>query len=243
MGDLALTIDLEFLENNSGMNSTASIEKEAIRELVDKFEENDQQITFFTVAQIVEQHRPFLIEILDSGHEIASHSYNHSLLTEISEKEIRREVIDSKKLLEEKLGIEIKGFRAPALKYNNFVLKEIEEAGYEYDSSMFEGSWFYSGKEDTGEFNFVEKPVSGSPRLGVPISGFFLRLFGKNFVIKSINEIQRRGKTPVIYVHPYEISNFASNVSWRHSFRTGSYVADFIEELTEQNNLVRMKDI
>ena len=46
-----------------------------------------------------------------------------------------RDLILSKKLLEDITGVEIKGYRAPSFSINDGILGAVEECGYLYDSS------------------------------------------------------------------------------------------------------------
>jgi peptidoglycan/xylan/chitin deacetylase (PgdA/CDA1 family) len=52
-------------------------------------------------------------KLLDNGMQIGSHTCNHLLLIDQSEQDVRRELADSKKTIEEKLNINCKHFCAP----------------------------------------------------------------------------------------------------------------------------------
>ena len=92
--------------------------------------------TFFILGWIAERLPHLVREIHTRGHEIASHGYNHRLCTECSTEELKIDLIDSKKLLEDIIGERIYGYRAPSFSINNDILKIIEECGYLYDSSF-----------------------------------------------------------------------------------------------------------
>ncbi len=63
---------------------------------------------------------------------IASHSVTHPLnLGELSDAKIQTEVFDSKRILEEKLGRPIKYFVYPSGKFDDRVLKAVDQAGYQ----------------------------------------------------------------------------------------------------------------
>ncbi|MEI6462701.1 MAG: polysaccharide deacetylase family protein [bacterium] len=63
---------------------------------------------------------------------IGSHTMDHDELTNLKykDKELRHQIFDSKKVLEEKLGIIIKDFCYPYGKYNEGTIKLVKEAGY-----------------------------------------------------------------------------------------------------------------
>lgn len=71
----------------------------------------------------------FIQSLYRSGWEIASHGLNHIRVDEVSIKM-------SKVMLEARLKVPIKGFRAPSLRFSPMLLKPLIEAGYIYDSSL-----------------------------------------------------------------------------------------------------------
>lgn len=71
-----------------------------------------------------------LKELVSAGIEIGSHSLTHPYLSKIPEESAKREIEDSKKLLEDKLGIEIKTFCYPYGDYNQKVRDMVAKAGY-----------------------------------------------------------------------------------------------------------------
>ena len=73
-------------------------------------------------------------EMLGSGLiSIGSHTLDHSYLPEVkSEPELKRQIFDSKKILEEKLGIAINTFCYPAGRFNLHIRDLVIQAGYKY---------------------------------------------------------------------------------------------------------------
>ena len=71
-----------------------------------------------------------ILEMQDYGIEFGSHTLSHSDLTKISNEEAKKELAESKKILEEKLGREIKSFAYPYGNCNEEVKKIAREAGY-----------------------------------------------------------------------------------------------------------------
>lgn len=69
-------------------------------------------------------------KMIRAGWEIASHTITHPDLPSISEDQLRTELVDSKKILEKDLGIEIVNFCYPAGQYDERVVAAVEEAGY-----------------------------------------------------------------------------------------------------------------
>jgi polysaccharide deacetylase family protein (PEP-CTERM system associated) len=96
---------------------------------------NSPKATFFVLGWIAERLPHLVREIHRRGHEVASHGYYHNLCDQISPEDLERDLIDSKKLLEDIIGSSIYGYRAPSFSINEDILKVIEDCGYLYDSS------------------------------------------------------------------------------------------------------------
>jgi hypothetical protein len=109
-----------------------------ILKLLDKF---NAKATFFLIAQELSLHPESAKLILESGHEIASHSLSHPVpFQNINPEQLHSEIFLSKQILEEISGQPVIGFRAPSWDANPFLLSKIAQAGYQYDASTFP-SW------------------------------------------------------------------------------------------------------
>jgi peptidoglycan/xylan/chitin deacetylase (PgdA/CDA1 family) len=126
---------------------------EAVRGIVAVHEEFDLPATFFIVAGLLEQQGAAYAQLF-SGHprfEIASHTYTHMLLRDHRvcgkagpREQFRREIVESKKRIEEVFGRTIHGFR-PAVGFSDGLrgapelLDLCAFAGYRYTSSLLWG--------------------------------------------------------------------------------------------------------
>lgn len=61
---------------------------------------------------------------------IASHSVSHAVLTQVDEAQLEKEAVESKRILEQELGIPINHFVYPEGKYNERVQDWVKQAGY-----------------------------------------------------------------------------------------------------------------
>ncbi len=68
--------------------------------------------------------------ISQCGFSIGSHSMNHPSLTKLTASELQSELVQSKKILEEKTGKPIKQFSIPYGIYNQHIIKTVKESGY-----------------------------------------------------------------------------------------------------------------
>jgi peptidoglycan/xylan/chitin deacetylase (PgdA/CDA1 family) len=80
-----------------------------------------------------------LTEWLRAGHDIGSHSMTHPDLTSLSSEEARREIIDSKKLLEDLFGQRIRHFCYPYGQWNESIRDLVQEAGYQTATTVIPG--------------------------------------------------------------------------------------------------------
>jgi peptidoglycan/xylan/chitin deacetylase (PgdA/CDA1 family) len=90
-----------------------------------------------------------LSQIAERGFEIGSHTISHPNLANLSDDEVRQELVDSKKLLETKLGRAVRWFAYPFGGREHFrpeQLSLVREAGYEGCVSAHYG-FIYRGKD------------------------------------------------------------------------------------------------
>jgi polysaccharide deacetylase family protein (PEP-CTERM system associated) len=138
---------------------------------------------------------PHLVrEIHEREHEVASHGYCHELCGECTIRNLRKDLTDSKKLLEDIIGNQIYGYRAPSFSINDGILKAIEDCGYLYDSSF--NSFAMHGRYGSLSLNANGKrgiayQVSDS-FFELPISNLSLR-HPFSYVLSAISSEQNRG--------------------------------------------------
>jgi polysaccharide deacetylase family protein (PEP-CTERM system associated) len=98
------------------------------------------RVTMFVLGKFAETFPTVVREIHEQGHEIASHGYGHVEIFKQSRQEFTEDVRRSKDLLEQIIGRQVKGYRAPdfsVVKETLWALGVLAEAGFEYDSSIF----------------------------------------------------------------------------------------------------------
>src|ERR1700739_128531 len=129
---ICLTFDLEEFDLPLEYKQNISIEKQmeittlGVTGLLALLNKYNISCTFFTTANYA-QHNKEIIKTIAAKHEIASHSFFHSLFHE-------NDLKKSKEALEEICGTEVVGFRMPRMAPVNH--SHLKEAGYKYDSSL-----------------------------------------------------------------------------------------------------------
>lgn len=76
--------------------------------------------------------KEMILEMQDYGIEFGAHTFNHPKINKINSEEIKHQVLDCKKILEEKIGKEIITFAYPYGILNEYAKQVAEEAGYTF---------------------------------------------------------------------------------------------------------------
>ena len=148
--------------------------------------------TCFVVGYFAKRFPHLIREAAAAGHEIASHSYFHRLVYEMSADEFYQDVLATRKLLEDVSGQAVRGFRAPAFSVTRqtpWFFEKLVEAGYRYNSSVFPAPHQTGGlatdrlaphRLETPAGALTEFPITAVRVLGRPMcffGGGYLRLF------------------------------------------------------------------
>ncbi len=183
------------------------------------FDQKDIKATFFTLGWIAERYPVMIKRIVEEGHELASHGWEHTRVVHQGPDEFRADVLRAKALLENIGGKEIKGYRAASYsigKNNLWALDILAETGHKYSSSIVPIKHDLYGMPDAPRFPFT---VQGTDLLEVPVTtlamgsrnvpcggGGWFRLFPYAFSRWAIRKVnQADGKPAVFYFHPWEI--------------------------------------
>ena len=92
--------------------------------------------TIFVVAGFIGRYPNYLtwdqaLELEKNGISIESHTVTHRSMTDLSDDELRKELVDSKKLIEERLGKKVNYIAYPTGTYNLHIGQLVREAGYQ----------------------------------------------------------------------------------------------------------------
>jgi polysaccharide deacetylase family protein (PEP-CTERM system associated) len=192
------------------------------RRMLDLLESAPQPVkaTFFVLGWVAERFPELVPEIVQQGHEIASHGYGHQLVYTLTEDEFRKDVRITRKMLQEQSGQPILGYRAPSfsiVKRTPWAYRILVEEGYTYDSSVFPIYHDLHGNPDapreihaiqTEAGSITEFPPAVITRFGKNIptgGGGYFRFFPYFVTARWLREVNRTGKPFVFYIHPWEI--------------------------------------
>lgn len=184
------------------------------------FAERDVRATFFMLGWVAERYPAMLRRIVDAGHELASHGYQHVRVTQQQPEEFRADVTRTKALLEDLGGCPVNGYRAASYSIgarNLWALDVLGECGHRYSSSIYPIRHDLYGMPEAPRFAFrhggrdgiLEVPVTtvsiGGQKYPCGGGGYF-RLFPyalSRWALQRVN--QRDQQAGVFYFHPWEI--------------------------------------
>ncbi len=183
---------------------------------------NQIRATFFVLGWVAERVPALVREIHARGHEIASHGHSHELCTKCTPGELKRDLLCSKRLLEDIIGDPVYGYRAPSFSVDDDSLKIVRDCGFMYDSSYnsFAMHGRYgkvalnrdcAGRKTIGHqisHDFFELPISNlnvGGRIFPWGGGGYFRLIPLVLFELGIRRILKSDGAYLFYMHPWEI--------------------------------------
>ena len=225
-----LSIDVEDYYHVSGLKSV--IRREDWGTYPQRVVENTQKIlrildtpdvkaTFFILGIVAEQHPKLVEEIHEAGHEVASHGYGHQLVYDQTESQFRRDLLQSKHILEAITGKPVLGYRAPSfsiIRTTLWALDVLLELGFRYDSSIFPIQHDRYGIPSAQRFPYIvhrngadvlwEFPPCTYKLFGknIPMAGGgYFRFFPYRLTKSCIRSLNQQGLPAMVYLHPWEL--------------------------------------
>jgi len=223
----ALTIDVEdyfqvsafapHIDRADWDNRECRVERNVHR-ILDMLDQHSTQATFFTLGWIAQRYPQLIKQIVDRGHELASHGYGHERASDLTEAAFLEDVRLAKAILEDLSGQEVRGYRAPSFsinKNNLWAFDCLAHTGHRYSSSIYPIAHDHYGMPDSPRFVYEVRPGL----LEVPITT--LRAFGRNFpssgggyfrllpyalsrwMLQRVNSTDQQ--SGIFYFHPWEI--------------------------------------
>lgn len=214
--------------------------------------------TFFTLGWVAERHPDLVREIQQRGHEVASHGYGHLLTSQQDRTQMVADIAASKHLLEDVLGTEIAGYRAPSFSVSAVLLDVLRELRFRYDSSYNSFAW----NSRYGRLNLDraarrgvvvevgeglhELPISNWRLAGRTLpwgGGGYFRLIPAPLLHLGVRNILQAEGVYVLYLHPWEFDPGQPRVNTAGRFyrlrhylnlhRTAAKLRSFLDTFSE----------
>jgi polysaccharide deacetylase family protein (PEP-CTERM system associated) len=223
----ALTIDVEdyfqvsafapYIDRSSWDARECRVERNMDR-ILGLLAASDTKATFFTLGWIAERYPQVVRQIVEGGHELASHGYGHERASDLSESAFLEDITRAKGILESLGGVSVQGYRAPSFSIgegNLWAFDSLLKAGYRYSSSIYPIRHDHYGMPDAPRYAHEVRPGL----LEIPITT--IRLFNRNlpssgggyfrllpyalsrWMLGRVNGADRQ--SGIFYFHPWEI--------------------------------------
>lgn len=214
-----------------------------IERVLELLKMSDIKATFFVLGWIAERYPAMVRRIVNAGHELASHGYNHVRASSQTPSQFAFDVYSSKDRLEQIGGQLILGYRAPSFSIsatNFWAFDTLLQAGYRYSSSIYPIQHDHYGMANAPRFPFhpfgvthlLELPIStvrfGGRNLPAGGGGYF-RLFPYAFSRWLLRQVNNCDEHPsIFYFHPWEldvgqprVSGISIKTRFRHYLNLG----------------------
>ncbi|KKC27024.1 XrtA system polysaccharide deacetylase [Sphingomonas sp. SRS2] len=187
--------------------------------VIDLFGRMGAKATFFTLGWVAERHPALIRRIVEAGHELASHGWDHVRVFTMTPDQFRDDLRRTRAVLEDLGGQKVSGYRAPSFsidKRTPWAHEILAEDGYAYSSSVAPIAHDHYGWPEAPRFAF--RPVAGSALVELPVTtaklggrtvaaggGGFFRLFPYVFSRWAIRQVNAEQRPAIFYFHPWEI--------------------------------------
>ncbi len=190
------------------------------------FAERDTKATFFTLGWVAHRYPALIRRIVDAGHEIASHGWDHQRVFTMTPEIFRADLARARGAIEDAAGMLVTGYRAPSFSIDQrtpWAHVELAEAGYAYSSSVAPVKHDHYGWADAPRYGF--RPLADNMLIEVPVTvaefgqrrlatgGGFFRLLPAAITDFAVRQVNRVDRPAMFYFHPWEIDPLQPRVA------------------------------
>jgi polysaccharide deacetylase family protein (PEP-CTERM system associated) len=182
------------------------------------FAESGAKGTFFTLGWVAERNPALMRRIVEAGHEVASHGWDHQRVFTLDPARFRTDLARTRAVLEDATGQKVTGYRAPSFsidKRTPWAHQVLAEEGYTYSSSVAPIRHDHYGWPEAPRYAF--RPLADAPLLELPVTiarlgnrtmatgGGFFRLLPGALTDYAVRQVNAEGRPALFYFHPWEI--------------------------------------
>lgn len=183
------------------------------------FDQHGVKATFFTLGWVAEKFPGLVRRIVDGGHELASHGWDHIMVTRLTREQFAEDIRKAKQKLEDTGGAAVSGYRAPSYSFttrNAWSHPVLAEEGYRYSSSVAPIKHDLYGipgaprfAHATADGAVIELPITTTRVAGRNFpcgGGGWFRLYPYKLSQWAINRVNEQDQeSAIFYFHPWEI--------------------------------------
>lgn len=207
-----------------------SVSRQGVQHILSLLKKHQAKATFFSTVVFAENNQGLIKELLNEGHELASHTWFHSDFES-------EHLATSRHHLEELFNCNVTGLRMPRMMHVDAAA--VIEAGYDYNSSV-NPTWLpgrYNNMKVSRTY-FAEKsllqiPASVSPLFRIPLFWLSFHNFPLNFYKKLTARTLRKDGYVNLYFHPWEFVDITKPAYKLPSYTTKNTGAHMIQRFDE----------
>jgi len=181
----------------------------------------DSKASIYLVGEIAEWYPEVPRKIVSAGHELGLHCHIHRPLVNV--KELAEDIRASASWCKQ---YDVRGYRAPMIGISESAYPLLDASGFSYSSSIYAPAGTLLQKGSVWEIPVSTLRLRGESGNYVAPRDFSLKLlldgeipYGSSFsiglighgILKLIERELKRGRSPVIILHPYELVKPASS--------------------------------
>ena len=155
VGHLTIFHDYEGKYAGDGL---ADVSYRGVNRILDIEAKYKIKVTYDVVGKLINDVPEIITRIASDGHEIASHSYGHSIMTTFSKKEVISDIERTKEIFNS-IGIELKGFRSPQSRWNFMQMDILLDQGINWSAEVDKARFPYILKQKNARF-LARMPVT-----------------------------------------------------------------------------------
>jgi peptidoglycan/xylan/chitin deacetylase (PgdA/CDA1 family) len=186
--------------------------------LLSLFAELGIRATWFTTGEVAERYPAAVRALVREGHELGCHGISHTAFDTLDEREARREIVDSARLL--RTFAPVTSFRAPYLRFPEPYVRLLEDASFTLDSSLAKYKWSYR-----------------APRLPTTLTRIPASMTSSVLRLPAVVRdplLLTLADPVVLFVHPWEFVDLTrERLRYDCRFRTGDVALRCLREVIE----------
>ncbi len=182
------------------------------------FERCGVKATFFTLGWVGERYPKLMRRIVDDGHELASHGYDHARVFTMTPDEFRADIARTRAILEDASGQAVTGYRAPSFSIDRrtpWAHEILAAEGYAYSSSVAPLAHDHYGWAESPRFAW--RPIKDAAMIELPVTvaaigpkriatgGGFFRLLPRALTTHAVRTVNADQRPAIFYFHPWDM--------------------------------------
>lgn len=208
-------------------------------------DQHKTRATYFILGWIADRHPALVKRIADAGHELATHSFWHRKVYELSPEVFSKDIGDSLAAIRSGAGpaVSIKGFRAPSFSITpgtEWAFDVLAEHGLTYDASLFPAPRGHGGYACPEGPHMLRTPAGRDmPELPMSVGkvgigplrkrmcycgGGYMRLLPSFMIEQGVQAELAQNRPTVVYLHPRDFAPDCPRVSMPLHRRFKCYV-------------------